>query len=106
METKKEKLHKHYIVPIISAIVAGIIVAIVVSFFKITPLENKIQQQNTTIQNLENNAVSLESTIQVQKIAIEKLESNIVSLESTIQVQNTQIKQINQKNWNRSRNEF
>jgi uncharacterized membrane protein YgaE (UPF0421/DUF939 family) len=64
--TNKEKWYKHYIASTISAIIAGVVVAIIVMFFKISPLENEIQVQNTTIQNLENNVTILNTIIQPQ----------------------------------------
>ena len=82
-ETNKEKWYKRLVVaifsaikhPLISAIIGGVVVTIIGWFFGINPLENKIQVQNTMIQQ--------------QNITIQKLEKNIVSFKSTIQEQNT-----------------
>lgn len=103
-ETNKEKLHKHLIAaifaavkhPLISTIIGGIVVAIIVWIFGINPLENKIQQQNTTIERLENNVISFKTTIEQQNITIEKLENNVASFETTIEQQNIDIKKIEQ----------
>lgn len=72
--TKTEKMHNRYIVPIItgsiSAIIGGISVAIIVSFLKISPLENKIDEQKLQIQKLEHNITTINTTLQEQNIGV------------------------------------
>lgn len=78
-ETSK-KFYNKYIVPIITMVIGGIIVAIMTSFFKINPLENEIQIKNTMIQKIENNITLLKDTIQQQNIQIKNLRQQILEI--------------------------
>jgi len=81
---KKRKCRDFILQYLYIPIIAPIIVAVILSFLKIHELDNKIEIQNSVIQNNKIEIQKLENNIQEQNILINNYEQQIIKIENEI----------------------
>ena len=81
----KRKIWIKYLVNFGISIIAGIIASIIFSFIRITPLENEIENFETTIKNQNTQINDFKTTIQQQNTQINNFETKFNKIQAYIE---------------------